>query len=704
MIGQILQPQRGAGGGGDAGAQQALRHTGSGAAGVAGYDEAAYAAAESAAPHVGDSATSVGALPKPEFEERQLLSSRSRGPGSGGLLIGQSLAGVRGLPGQASPFEMGRMSQGALDRVNQVRPAACAPGKARLGRACLLRAQTRPAGLNCAATAWLSLSPPPPCSAPCSVSDRPACLGCERASVPAHAERGGARAQAFNSSFFQPGAAGAPGHGVMGARPSVTASSEAGSDAALLENGCTPGSLESVSSAGGGGGGGGSVVGGTPPLALPQPGAPVGMAGALPGQRSQDLSLGMYYQPAALGLSYLGLGPGLGQGLVPGLGQGIGQVPAQGLGPGMGQGLGQGLGMGQYGSLPLAGAPIGAGGPPFGGGGGGGPRGGYLPFAGVAGGSGAAPIGRASVDWFAGGAGPPAAPPMGGARIGRSSFDGSGYRSAGAAAPMGVGGSGAPIGGGLMAPLIGGGAGPLIGGMPVPLAGAPHGHGGLGAPGRPLPLVAGALPAAGMASSALAYGVGQVPGLDAAKASLPFPPAPVSVGEAAAVDFGSSLYNQPGAGGAAAADLSVARRTSSLESLGAPDGSVLGLGFGRAGAAAGVPPSVFSASSDSEAGPAPPGEAGRGAGAYASGGGGRGDAGPALAPMGSVAEDAVFHSGGDPPRAIKARAPAAPPPAHPRPLLRGSMRGGGHAPGQSVHTWLQAHGSAQARRRRCAGA
>ena len=137
MIGQILQPLRGAGGGGDAGAQQALRHTGSG---VPGYDDAAYAAAEGAAPHVGDSATSVGALPKPEFEDRQLLSSRSRGPGSGGLLIGQSLAGVRGLPGQPSPFEMGRMSQGALDRVNQVLPAAQASGGALPARARLLGA------------------------------------------------------------------------------------------------------------------------------------------------------------------------------------------------------------------------------------------------------------------------------------------------------------------------------------------------------------------------------------------------------------------------------------------------------------------------------------------------------------------------------------------------------------------------------------
>ena len=125
MIGQISQPQRGAPGDGG-GAQPQLRHTTSS---LAGYDAAvdAYAAGE-AGPHVGDSATSVGASAQPEFEDRQLLSARSRGPGSGGLLIGQSasLGAGAGRPvgaamGAASPFEMGRMSQGALDRVNQAR-------------------------------------------------------------------------------------------------------------------------------------------------------------------------------------------------------------------------------------------------------------------------------------------------------------------------------------------------------------------------------------------------------------------------------------------------------------------------------------------------------------------------------------------------------------------------------------------------------
>ena len=123
MIGQISQPQRGAPGE-SGGAQPQLRHTTSS---LAGYDAAvdAYAASE-AGPHVGDSATSVGASAKPEFEDRQLLSSRSRGPGSGGLLIGQSASLGAGRPvgaamGAVSPFEMGRMSQGALDRVNQAR-------------------------------------------------------------------------------------------------------------------------------------------------------------------------------------------------------------------------------------------------------------------------------------------------------------------------------------------------------------------------------------------------------------------------------------------------------------------------------------------------------------------------------------------------------------------------------------------------------
>ena len=129
MIGQISQPQRSAPAEGGA-IQPQLRHTTSS---LAGYDAVVdrYAASE-AGPHVGDSATSVGGAPMPEFEDRQLLTSRSRGPGSGGLLIGQSASLGGGRPvgaalGAASPFEMGRMSQGALDRVNQARCCSAEP-------------------------------------------------------------------------------------------------------------------------------------------------------------------------------------------------------------------------------------------------------------------------------------------------------------------------------------------------------------------------------------------------------------------------------------------------------------------------------------------------------------------------------------------------------------------------------------------------
>ncbi len=114
MIGQISQPQRSTADG----AGQALRHTTSN---IASYDDGTCGPADQA-PQVGDSATSVGALQKAEFEDRQLLTSRSRGPGSGGLFIGQSnsLGGQRAQLGAPLPYEMGRMTQGALDRVNQV--------------------------------------------------------------------------------------------------------------------------------------------------------------------------------------------------------------------------------------------------------------------------------------------------------------------------------------------------------------------------------------------------------------------------------------------------------------------------------------------------------------------------------------------------------------------------------------------------------
>lgn len=156
MIGQISQPQRGAPG--EGGAQAQLRHTTSS---LAGYDAAvdAYAAGE-AGPHVGDSATSVGGSAMPEFEDRQLLSARSRGPGSGGLLIGQSASLGAGRPvgaamGAASPFEMGHMSQGALDRVNQAR--GC-PGLSCGFRQCTVIDCAPPGSLRWNKHLWLGVS------------------------------------------------------------------------------------------------------------------------------------------------------------------------------------------------------------------------------------------------------------------------------------------------------------------------------------------------------------------------------------------------------------------------------------------------------------------------------------------------------------------------------------------------------------------
>ena len=100
------------------------------------------------------------------------------------------------------------------------------------------------------------------------------------------------------------------------------------------------------------------------------------------------------------------------------------------------------------------------------------------------------------------------------------------------------------------------------------------------------------------------------------------------------------------------------RRSSSLEA----GPSELGQGLGSLGAALGsleqlqgglapglaVPPSVFSASTGSESGVRTV------TGSYASSAGGRGEPGPPLTHMGSVAEDSVFH-GDDAPPYIKAR-------------------------------------------------
>ena len=419
--------------------------------------------------------------------------------------------------------------------------------------------------------------------------------------------------------------------------------SDASSDAATLENGCTPGSIESTSSVGHGEGGGGQGMGfrdqGSAPLMGPT-------TGGAPGTRSQELGAGLYYQPAAAGQPYLSVAQGM-----PGMAQAL-----QGLPHGM-------QGLPHYGSLGL----IGAGGPPIGGaiGGGsmgsgpigGGPIGGaagYMQFpVGSSGGGGCgatAPIGRASIDWFAGTHGahgaPPPPPPPGGARIGRSSFDEDCFRKPG-------GGGGAPIGSGLQPPLIGSGAGPLIGGMPAPLAGGAIGHAGAQAlvPGGPL------LSGMAMGADPLALGVGQI-SLPASKTSLPYPAAPISAGEAAAFDFGSALYNRPGGGGGGL-DAGVLRRSSSLEAGPSGLGQGLGSGIGAAlgsleqlqgGLAPGlaVPPSVFSASTGSESG------ARTATGSYASSAGGRGEPGPPLTHMGSVAEDSVFQ-GDDAPPYIKAR-------------------------------------------------
>ena len=420
--------------------------------------------------------------------------------------------------------------------------------------------------------------------------------------------------------------------------------SDASSDVATLENGCTPGSTESTSSAGLGevGGGGGQGMGFRDQGSVALMGATTGGA---PGTRSQDLGAGLYYQPAAAGQPYLSVAQGM-----PGMAQAL-----QGLPHGM-------QGLPHYGSLGL----IGAGGPPIGGGAigggsmgsgpiGGGPIGGGMgggaagymqfPVGSSGGGCGAtAPIGRASIDWFAGAHGEtPPPPPPGGARIGRSSFDEDRFRKPGA-------GGGAPIGSGLQPPLIGSGAGALIGGMPAPLAGAGIGHAGAQA------LVPGGL-LTGMAMGAdpLALGVGQI-SLPAANTSLPYPVAPISVGEAAAVDFGSALYNRP-SGGGGGLDAGVLRRSSSLEAglpgLGQGLGSGIGAALGsleqlQGGLAPGlaVPPSVFSASAGSESG------ARTATGSYASSA--RGEPGPPLTHMGSVAEDSVFQ-GDDAPPFIKAR-------------------------------------------------
>lgn len=463
--------------------------------------------------------------------------------------------------------------------------------------------------------------------------------------------------QAFNSSLFQPGMGPGPsaahdmGQRAFGAGPHAVvhnAPSEAGSEVAQLERGCMPGSNESTSSNGRDSAAAG--MSGVLRLGATTSGAPVGQVGAMvSGQRSQDLAAGMYYQPQAMGHTYMGVPPGMVQGMPQGMGQGMpqgmgqgmpqgmGQGVPQGLGQGMPQGMGQGLGQGMahYGSLPLAGAPIGAGNPPIGG------SAGYLQFAGA--GSGAcAPIGRASVDWFAGAAHAGAAPgghlpPLGGARIGRSSFEEDRLRRPSVAA------SGGGLGSGLSQSLIGSGAGPLIGGSPAPLSGSPLGQGGVGPSGAPL--VGATLPV-GMAANPLALGVGQIP--LGAEASLPYTSAPISAGEAAAVDFGSALYNQPGPG----AEGVRVRRTSSLEASSGP----LDLRQGYLmTSASNIPPSVFSASDGSDAGARPPSEAGRSnTGSFASSGA-RGDPLPALARMGAVAEDAVFTSGGEP-RKTKARA------------------------------------------------
>ena len=481
-------------------------------------------------------------------------------------------------------------------------------------------------------------------------------------------------AQAFNSSLFHLGAPGPSGHDA-GARAfiagGVHAPSEGSSDAATLENGCTPGSIESTSSAGhgDGGAGGGQGMGyrdqgGAPPMGATV-GGPPPMVGSAPGTRSQELSAGLYYQPAAAGQPYLSVAQGM-----PGMPQTL-----QGL-----QGLPHSVqNMPHYGSLSLPGGLIGAGGPPIGGaiggnslGGGaigGGSMGGgvvggaagYMQFpvgssGGGNGGGANAPIGRASHDWFAGayGAAPP--PPPGGARIGRSSFDEDRFRK-----PIVGSVGGAPIGSGLPLPLIGSGAGPLIGGMPAPLAGAATGHAGAQAlvPGGPL--------LSGMAMGAdhpLALGVGQI-SLPASTTSLPYPAAPISAGEAAAVDFGSALYNMPGGGGGGL-DAGVLRRSSSLEAGLSGLGSGLGSGIGSALGALehlqgglaprlAVPPSVFSASTGNESVVRAPSDAARtNTGSHASSGGGRAEAGPPLVHMGSVAEDSVF-DGDDAPRFIKAR-------------------------------------------------
>ena len=303
-----------------------------------------------------------------------------------------------------------------------------------------------------------------------------------RAAVPAPDKPG--QAQAFNSSLFHPGPPGPTGQDA-GMRAFITGGvrppSDASSDVATLENGCTPGSIESTSSAGHGDGGG-QGMGFRDQGSAPLMGATTGGA---PGTRSQELGAGLYYQPAAAGQPYLSVAQGM-----PGMPHAL-----QGLPHGM-------QGMPHYGSLGLPSGLIGAGGPPIGGAVGGGSIGsgplggggavggaaGYMQFpvgsgGGGGGGIGAtAPIGRASIDWFAGAHGAPHhPPPPGGARIGRSSFDEDRFRQPGAV-------GGAAIGSGLHAPLIGSGAGPLIGGVPAPLAGAPIGHAGAQAlvPGGPL--------------------------------------------------------------------------------------------------------------------------------------------------------------------------------------------------------------------------
>ncbi|KAK9835331.1 hypothetical protein WJX81_003108 [Elliptochloris bilobata] len=258
-------------------------------------------------------------------------------------------------------------------------------------------------------------------------------------------------------------------------------------------------------------------------------------------------------------------------------------------------------------------------------------------------GGGFAPIGRASIDWYAGMASAAAPPLIGGARIGRSSFDEDRFRQA----SLGSAG-GPPIGGGLPPSLIGSGAGPLIGGMPAQLAGS-----ALGAHGAPLVGGGPLLPGMALSANPLALGVGQIP--LPVKPSQPYPAAPISAGEAAAVDFGSALYNRPGG-----LDAGVLRRSSSLEA------GVIGSGMGQGlaslehlqgGLAPGlaIPQSVFSASTGSESGSRAPCEAGHTyTGSYASSAGARGEPAPPLGHMGSVAEDSVFRSG-DAPRLIKAR-------------------------------------------------